>query len=144
MWRRATELFVHQRTPSPKINIIQHPRRFEEKNSCVGFNRILTCIFSSCVSDPFLPTIKLVMWVEPIFLRAAQGHILAKPKHFCFQRYWTPNAAKYPCNNTRKNFSRLDFPGWLAARRRVFWIRNAGQKPRDRFADSSRQTPWVA
>lgn len=51
MWRGAIELFVHQRNPSPKINIIQNPRRFEEKNICVGFNRILTCIlfFSLCI-----------------------------------------------------------------------------------------------
>lgn len=43
----------------------------------------LVFCFSPCVSDPFLPTIKLVAWVETFFfLRAAQGHILAKTKHF--------------------------------------------------------------
>lgn len=93
----------------------------------------LVFCFSPCVSDPFLPTIKLVAWVETFFFfKGCTRSYSSKNQAFCFQRYWTPNAAKYPCNNARKNFSRLDSPGWLAASRRVLWIRNAGQKPRGR------------
>lgn len=134
MWRGAIELFVHQRNPSPKINIIQNPRRFEEKNICVGFNRILTCIlFSSLCIRSFSSHHQIGRVGRTYFFKDCTRLYSSKNRaFFFFQRYWTPNAAKYPCNDARKSFSRLDISGWLAASRRVLWIQNSGQKPRDK------------